>query len=162
VTKNAKIVALFAIVAVVLIILVFTGRDLVLKRQETIDCGDGPRRRIDIRDFTTQYWAYSVELEASVGDKAKISTKLTPQQFQQLSEALQNGRDFRLYVVTGYNSCAINKVQYAQLGTRFQVLDSLAREIDTLAAKALLDQEEKTKLADLIGRYGELVGNLGK
>jgi hypothetical protein len=145
-----------------LIVFVVTGRDLILKRQEMLDCGDGPRRRIDIRDFTTQYSAYSVELEASVGDKAKISTKLTPQQFQLLSEALQSAREFRLYVVAGYDSCAINAQQYAQFGNRFQALDNLAREIDTLTSKASLDQEEKAKLAALIGQYGELVGTLGK
>lgn len=145
-----------------LIVLAVIGRDVYLKRQETLDCGDGPRRRIDIRDFTTQYTAYSVELEASVGDKAKISTKLTPQQLQQLSEALQNAREFRLYVVAGYDSCAIDKTQYGQLGSRFQTIDNLAREIDALTAEPSLAEEEKTKLAALIGQYGELVGKLGK
>jgi hypothetical protein len=162
VTKQSKTVSLAVIGAVLLTVLAFVCRDVYLKRQETLDCGDGPRRRIDIRDFTTQYSAYSVELEASVADKAKISTKLSPQQLRQISEALQNAREFRLYVVAGYDSCAIDKTQYGQLGRRFQALDNLAREIDALTAKPSLAEEEKAKLAALIGQYGELVGKLGK
>jgi hypothetical protein len=148
--------------AALLVILVVVWRDVYLQRPETFDCDDGPRRKIDVRDFTTQYSAYSVELEVSVGDKAKISAKLTPQQLQQISDALQSAREFRKSVVVGYDSCAINKAQYAQLLTRFQALDGLAREIDALAAKPSLAQEEKTKLAALIGQYGDLAGKLGK
>jgi hypothetical protein len=162
VTKHAKTVLLAAIAAASLLVLALVGRDVYLKRQETLDCGDGPRRRIDIRDFTTQYSAYSVELEGSIGDKTKISMKLTPQQLQQLSDALQSAQEFRKYVVAGYDSCAINKTQYGKFGSRFQALDSLAHEIDALTAKPSLTQEEKTKLAALIDQYRELVGKLGK
>jgi hypothetical protein len=155
VTKNAKTVSLAAIMAVVLVVLVVIGRDLLLRRR-IVDCGDGPRPTIDIRDFTTQYSAYSVELEASVSDKAKIATKINPTQLQQLSEAMQNSREFRKYVVAGYNSCAVTKEQYGQYGARFQALDSLAREIENLAVRASLPPKEKEKLAELIGQYGDL------
>jgi len=68
VTKHAKTVVLVAIGALEFVILVFTGRDLILKRQETIDCGDGARRRIDIRDFTTQYSAYQYVIHVGAAD----------------------------------------------------------------------------------------------
>jgi len=161
-TKNAKLVSFAAIGALILIVIIFLGRDVFLRIfHPTFDCGDGPRRTIDIRDFTTQYSAYSVELEASVADKAKISTKLNPVQLQQLSEAMQNAREFRKYVVAGYNSCAVTKAQYIQYGARFQALDSLAREINELTGRPSLSQEEKAKLAGLISRYGELAGKRG-
>ena len=159
-TKNAKVVSLATLGAVILLVLLVVGRDMFLKRHATVDCGDGPRRTIDIRDFTTQYSGYSVELEASIGEKAKISTKLNPVQLQGLSEAAQNTRDFRKYVVAGYNSCAITKVQYGQYGARFQALDSLAHEINELMLRPSLPQKEMTKLADLIKQYGELVKTL--
>ena len=155
-TRNAKVIALAAIAAAVLVVVVVIVRDLVLRRHGTFDCGDGPRRTIDIRDFTTQYSAYSVELEASVAEKAKISTRLNPVQLQQLSEAMQNAGEFRKYVVAGYNSCAVTKTQYAQYGARFQALDSLAREINELTGKPSLTQDETSRLAALISQYGEL------
>jgi hypothetical protein len=126
----------------------------------TVDCGDGPKHIIDIRDFTTQYSAYSLELEASIADKTKISTKLSPIELQQISDATQSVREFRKYVVAGYNSCALTKAQYGQYGARFQALDNLAREISDLTAKPSLPREETAKLARLISEYGELVAKL--
>lgn len=73
-TKNAKTVTMFAIAAIVLVVLVFAGRDLWLCRQPVIHCSDGSHPTVDMRDFTTQYWAYSAKLEVTVSDKAKIST----------------------------------------------------------------------------------------
>jgi hypothetical protein len=161
VNKNAKVVSITAIVALILIIAIFVGRDLFLRRQKCFDCGDGKRCMIDARDFTTKYFAYSLELEASLGNKAKLSTKLNPVQLQQLSEAMQSARDFRQYVVAGYNSCAVSKAQYGQYGARFQALDSLAREINGLTGKSSLSQDESARLASLISQYGELVHKLG-
>lgn len=160
-TKNARTVSLVAIGAVILVILVLIGRDMSLGRQKALDCGDGPRRAIDIRDFTTQYSAYSVELEASIGERGKLSTKLNPVQLQQASEAMQSAREFRKYVVAGYNSCAITKAQYGQYGAKFQALDNLAREINELVSKPVLPKEETKRLADLIKQYGDMVKSLG-
>jgi len=161
VTKNAKVVTLAAIAAAFLIVILVIGRDIFLRPHGSQDCGDGPRATIDVRDFTTQYSAYSLELEASVGDKAKISTKLNPTQQQQMSEAIQSAREFRKYVVAGYNSCAVTKAQYSQYGGRFQALDSLAHEINELTTKPSLSPEEMKKLAGLIGQYGDLARKLG-
>jgi hypothetical protein len=158
VTKNTKVVLLVAMILVFLVVIIFIGRDLLFHR--TFDCGDGPRRTIDIKSFTTQYSAYAVELEVNVADKAKISTKLNPVQLQQLSEAIQHVRLFWQSVVAGYNSCAINKTQYAQYGARFQVLENLAREINELTRISSLSQKETAKLATLIKEYGELAWKL--
>lgn len=155
-TKNVKSVTQCAIAVVALLVLAVVGRDIYLRTQRTHDCGDGPRPTIDIRDFTTRYSAYSLELEASIADKARISTKLTPNIVQQLSEATQNARDLRQYIVAGYNSCAVTKAQYAQSENRFQALDSLAREINELTGKPSLSPQEATTVNRLIKQYGEL------
>lgn len=160
-SRNAKWVVLAVIAAVVVVVVFFIARDIFLGRHAPFDCGDGPRRTIDIRDFTTQYSAYSLELEASVADKARISTKVNPIQLQQLSEAIQNARDFRQYVVAGYNSCAVTKAQYAQYGARFQALDNLAREINQLTASPSSSQGEMAKLGALISQYGQLARKQG-
>ena len=138
-------------VAVLVIALGWLGRDFILKRGETFDCGpDDIRLRIDMRDFTTRYWAYSVEFEASLVDRGKLVTKLEPPQSQQLSEAMQQGRDFLQFVVAGYNSCAIGKAQYASFGGKFQALDGLARQIDKFVGH---EPADKARLAELVRQY---------
>lgn len=159
--KNAKVVSVIAILAVVVVVCIYFGSDLVKGQRRCFDCEDGQRCTIDMRQFTTQYSAYSVELEASVNDKAKISAKIDPVQVQKLSEATQSAREFRQYVVAGFNSCAITKTQYGQFGARFQAMDNLAREIDELTAKPSLSEDEHARLANLIDRYGDLAGKLG-
>jgi hypothetical protein len=114
-----------------------------------------------MRDFTTQYWAYSARLEASVADKAKVSTQLDPKTLGEVSQGLQEAREFRKYIVAGYNSCAITQAQYARFGSQFHALDGLAQEIDSLISKPSLAPEEKLKLAGLISQYGDLTRKLG-
>jgi hypothetical protein len=154
-------ISLAVIAAVIVVVVIVMGRDMVLRRQHEFECGDGPRRTIDIRDFTTQYSGYSVELESTVMDKAKISTKVAPVQLQQLSEALQNSQEFRKFVVAGYNSCAITKTEYSQYGARFQALDALAREINQLASSPSLSAEQSKNLTTLIAQFAELARKAG-
>lgn len=159
-TKSSKTVAIAAIGAAVLVTGVFVARDLLLRRS-IVRCPDASHPTIDLRDFTTRYWTYSVKLEASVADKAKVSTELEPKTLEEVSDALQEAREFRKYIVAGYNSCAITQAQYGQLETRFRALDALAREINTLLSKPALSQEESTKVAGLVGQYGDLAKQLG-
>ena len=129
--KNSKTVAIVAIAAVLLAIALYAGR------------------------------AYSAKLEASIADKVKVSADLDPKVLSQVSQALQEAREFRKYVVAGYDSCAITQAQYVQFGTRFQALDSLAQEINSLISKPSLSQEEKTRVTVLISQYGDLAHKLG-
>ena len=162
-TKNAKavLIAVILAVAILLVIAVFVVRDLRLRSSKTVTCPDGTTHpTIDMRDFTTQYWAYSAKLEASVEDKGKISAEVDPQVISQVSEGLQQAKAFRQYVVAGYNSCAITPAQYAQLGSQFYALDSVAQQIEALLSKASLTQAEKTSLADFVNQYRDLVKKL--
>jgi hypothetical protein len=160
-TKNTKTISIAAISGVIVVIVILLGRDMFLKRQSHFECGDGPRRTIDIRDFATRYSGYSVELESTVMDKAKFSTKVAPVQLQQLTEALQNAQEFRKFVVAGYNSCGMTKAQYSEYGVRFQALDALAREINQLTGSPTRSPEQDKNLASLIVQFTELARNAG-
>lgn len=150
-SKNTRIAIIVAIAAVLLVAVALLSQDFIQKRGETIDCGkEDIRRTIDLRDFTTRYWAYSVEFEASVADRGKLTSKLEPKQLQQLSEAMQQGREFRQFVVAGYNACAIAKTQYAAYGAKFQALDGIARQIDKFAGQ---EPGDKARLAELVRQY---------
>jgi hypothetical protein len=160
-TRNTKTVSLAIIASVVVMLLVLMGRDVWLRHSETLNCDDGTRHKIDLRDFSTQYSAYSLQLEASIADKASLSTKLSPVQLQQLSEAMQNAQEFRKYVVAGFNSCAVSRAQYVQLGARFQALDNVAREINELTKQTALSPDERLRVTDLIKQYRELARKVG-
>jgi hypothetical protein len=129
---------------------------MVLRAQREISCEDGLRRTIDTRQFATQYWAYAIEFEASIDKKVEISSKLDPKQLVQLSEALQQANEFRKFLVAGYNSCAINKAQFAQYGAKFQTLDSISRQIDTLTSKDTLSDDDSAFLSNLVRQYVSL------
>lgn len=160
-TKNTKMISLAAIAAALIVVVIVVSRDMLLRWPHKFDCGDGPRRTIDIRDFATKYSGNSVELEANVQDKAKVSTKVGPVQLQQLTEALQNAQDFRKFVVGGYNSCGITKAQYSEYGARFQALDALAREINQLTSSPSRSPEQDKSLASLIAQFAELARKAG-
>ena len=160
-TKNTKVISLAAITAALIIVVLVMSRDMFLRRPQEFQCEDGPRRTIDMRDFATRYSGYSVELEANVQDKAKVSTKVAPVQLQQLTEALQNTQEFRKFVVAGYNSCGITKAQYSEYGARFQALDALAREINQLTASPSLSAEQSKNLTTLIAQFAELAQKAG-
>jgi hypothetical protein len=161
VSKNSKTIWLACIGAVVLVTIVWVGRDLFLTRSGNLECDDGPRKTIDIRDFITQYSAYSVELEAAVDDK-KLSAKFDPVQLQQLSESLEHANGFRKFLVAGYNACAVSKKQYTEYGATFQAMDSLSRQINTTSAKPELNPQEKTELANLLNQYVKLSQQLAQ
>jgi hypothetical protein len=161
VTKKTRTISLAVLSAGLLIVLIVVVRDVLLRQQSAFECGDGPRRTIDMRDFTTKYSGYSVELEANVQDKASLSTKVAPVQLQQLTEALQNAQEFRKFVVAGYNSCGITKAQYSEYGARFQALDALAREINQLTGSPIRSPEQDKSLASLIVQFSELARRSG-
>jgi hypothetical protein len=149
------------IAAAVLLAVLFLARDMLLRRGSTVDCPEGPRRTIDMRAFQTRYSAYSVSFEAKLSDKGELSGKVDPVQLTQLSESAQQAAEFRKFLVAGYNSCAVSSQQFAAAGTRFQTLDGLARQIDTLAKKSTLAAAEQTQLSALVAEYVRNAAKLG-
>ena len=154
-SKNSKTIWLVSIIAMFLLVILWVGRGLYLSKSRDIECDDGRRKTIDIRDFITQYSAYSVELEGAVSDK-KLTAKLNPVQLQQLSESLQHANEFRKFLVAGYNACAVSKKQYSDYGATFQAMDSLSRQINTALSKPELNAQERTDLANLVKQYVNL------
>ena len=152
---------LFAMIGAVLVCAAgWLIRDLYLRSGSTFDCGDGPRGKIDLRDFVSRYSSWSVSFEAEAQGKGKIGAKLEPTQAQQLSEAVQQAAEFRKYVVAGYNACAITKDQYARFGVRFQTLDALERRIAQVTAKQSLTAADRSQLQQLVAEFTEVSRNL--
>jgi hypothetical protein len=158
--KNARIVVVSSLAALVVLAGLWVFRDLFRGASAEIQCDDGARRTIDLREFSTQYWAYAVDFEASIQDVTKVSGKLEPRQLQELNAAQQQANEYRKYVVAGFNSCAISKAQYLEQVTRFQALDSVARQIDGLLDRSALDPAGRKSLAELVERYTAMAQGL--
>jgi len=156
-SKNVTIVFIVAVVFVTLII-VLTRHWRV---STTRSCDDGIRNTIDIADFTTNYFAYSVELSAQLDGKTKFEGKISPVQLQQLSESLQSANEFRKALVAGYNACAISKSQYATYLHTFQALDGLSRQIATRGQAQPLTEADRDALKHLVNEYIRTAQTLG-
>jgi hypothetical protein len=148
---------LVGILAVVTIL--YVSRDLYLKSHQ-IACADGPRRTIDIRDFTMRYSAYSLKFEAAVENKGKLSGELDPVQLQSLTEATQQANEFRKFLVAGYNSCAVSQQDLGKFAIRFQALDGVARQISSLSSAETRDEAKKRALVELVAEYRRIVQEL--
>jgi hypothetical protein len=162
--KNTKIVILTGILALFIVVLVSIWRAREKDLPRTVDCGpaEGVHHVINERQFATQYTGYTLTLEGELKDKAKFSAKLGESQFQQLSDALQQGNEFRKALVAGYNACAISKDQYSKQVPQFQAIDSIASQINVYTAKHTLKGVEQQQLQQLIQEYVELTNRLAR
>jgi len=131
----------------------FFARDLILRGGTTVSCPDGPHHTIDLREFQTQYSAYSVSLEANVAGHTALSGRLDPVQLTQISEASQQAAELRKSLVASYNACIITAKEFAAISARYQTLDSLARQIDQLTRQPTLNPTEQAALTTLVDQY---------
>ena len=159
--KNLKTVAIVAIAAALVIVVIWVVRDVIVHHQIVRNCPDGSHPTIDTREFTTRYWVYSAKLDASVGEKAKISAQLDPKLLVQVSEALQEANELRHYIVVGYNSCAVSQKEFSQIEARFEAMESLAHDIDAILSKPSLTGDEAARFQRLINQYAELARRSG-
>jgi hypothetical protein len=150
ISTNARWIA---IVAPTVVIVVWMSLPPSTKPLPEIQCSDGPRRLVDATQFATQYWAYSVKLEGSLANKAKISTEIEPKQLQQLSEAMQQGNEFRKWLVNSYNACALLQADYKTYGISFQAMDQTARNIQEVLDRGVNTDAERSSLTALVNTY---------
>ncbi len=150
---NVRWIAIVAILAFTVLILVWMSHPASTKPLAEIQCSDGPRRLIDATQFATQYWAYSIKLEASLANKATTSTAIEPKQLQQLSEAMQQGNEFRKWLVNSYNACALPQADYMTYGVNFQAMDQTARNIQQALDRGMKTEAERSTLAALVNTY---------
>jgi hypothetical protein len=153
ITKKVWLGIAGVIAGIIILSIVLSARDIYLASPRSVNCDDGQRQQIDMRNFATTYYGYALQFEASFGSEAKLSGKLDPKLLHELSESMQATNDFLKYLVAGYNSCAISKLQYANYGMKYQAMDSITRQIDTLAQASSSGLTDRKRLADLVQEY---------
>jgi hypothetical protein len=159
-SKQAWLLAAVGVALTIALLLFLRDRHLT---DSTVNCGDpeGARPRIDLRQFETNYSSYSVSLEAEVVGKGTLRTKVEPTLLQKLTESIQTGQEFRKALVAGYDACAVTKMSYQSAILRYQTLDGLARQIQSLGSKSNLSASERNSLSTLINEYIRISQNLG-
>jgi hypothetical protein len=157
ISANARTVAIAAILAFIVLIIVWIYRPQPVKPLGQVSCPDGSSHPlIDAEKFDTQYWAYSIKLEASLSEKAQLSAALEPKVLQQLSEALQQGNEFRKWLVYSYNACAIPQKEYDDYGISFQGMDNAARNLQEAIEKGVRTAADRAGIAALAKTYVQL------
>lgn len=147
---SRTLVIIVVIVALSVLAFILIGR---WRQSKSLACDDGERQTIDMNDFATHYFSYGMEWQAEIKDQAKFAGKLAPVQLQQMSDSLQSANEFRKTLVAAYNSCVIKKADFQKFANRFQVLDGLAREINSLTNKANLTASEERQLQKMADQY---------
>jgi hypothetical protein len=158
--KTTGMVLVVAILVIGTLIVVWMYRPRRTEALGTINCSDGPRLLVDAGKFDTQYWAYSIKLEGTLNDKGKIAAAIEPKQLQQLSEAMQQGNEFRKWLVNSYNACAVTRDHYAAYGVSFQGMDNAARNIQDALERGVHSEADRASLAALVKTYLQLAQNL--
>jgi len=133
--------------------------DLFLRTGSGPICEDG-RRLIDTREFDTRYWAYNVELEATLSDKQKLTGKFELKQLEQLSESMKQANEFRKFLVHSFNACALSKADYVAYEAKFMQLDALARQINEVANRRKMSAADKEQLRVLSQQYAAVSSSL--
>jgi hypothetical protein len=96
----------------------------------------------------------------TLGAKAKLAAEIEPKQLQQLSEAMQQGNEFRKWLVNSYNASAVTRERYAAYGVSFQGMDNAARNIQETLERGVHSEADRGSLAALVKTYLQLAGNL--
>lgn len=161
ISTNARWIAIVAILSVTILCIVWIYRPASTTPLETVHCADGSSHPVaDATKFATQYWAYSVKLEGSLSNKAKIASTMEPKVLQQLSEAMQQGNAVREWLIISYNACAITQSNYDQYGWNFQKMDTVARNIQGVLDKGVQTDAERRDLSEMVDTYVHLAGGL--
>jgi hypothetical protein len=99
--------------------------------EEPIDCGDGPRYKIDMKELKIKYSSKSFEGLFGFLSKLKLGVTAEEKTLQKAAESTQQWNQLLIGLAEGYNSCAITKKQYQE------AIQSLYPSMKTDAQKML-------------------------
>jgi len=140
----------------------FVVSNLLQTQGGTIECEDGVRHRMDMRNFANEFWVYSTTLEVTLGENQLIKVNLDPKVIQQLSESMQQAKEFRKWLAASFNACGITKKQNQSYGIKYHTLDNLSNQINDLLNRDKLSEVEGGNLDRLIQEYLNISRNLTK
>lgn len=156
---NRNVVFVILLIFISGLVALGVWRDWSLMTPSSIECEDGPRQRIDVREFATQYWAYGVTFRAKIKEH-EIEGKFTPQILRRLSEAQQALETFQKWLVHSYNACIITKSRYAEYGIKYQSLNSLSQNLQKLISSSS-SQKPSPQLEAMVEEYFTLATKFG-
>ena len=142
---------------------------------ESFNCesfGDGPRYKIDVREFQIKYSGESLKANLGFISTLRIGAEMEAKTLQKADESTQQWNQLLVGLAEGYNSCAIPKKQFEEaLRSLYPGLQSDARQmvdigkalqegrqVDVQAFKRLLDQYfQKLERIAKIGDKKEII-----
>jgi hypothetical protein len=142
------------VIPAVVVILVAVFGYWLFQRNNQLPCPDGSKRvRIDSGSFATQYSANTVKLQGELRKSRTLFVELGSAQLLQMSEAVQLARLHLQALAEGYNSCAVGPEEFNESRNRFQRLEDLAGQINSLNAKENLRPGDQARLKQLTTEF---------
>jgi hypothetical protein len=154
--KSSVKIAIIIVAGVVLLVTLYFLLDFWKYRPHTIQCDDGEHQTIDFRDIQLKYSANKISLEVEVINKLKLRPEIDPQVLQTAVESTQGWDQFLKGLVVGFNSCAINKADYALILQRYKSMEDTSKNLAQLLQKRTLTQQDVETATQLIKQYSSL------
>jgi len=82
--------------------------------EDSFYCGDGPRYKIEVKEFAIKYSNKSFEGTFGFLSKLKLGVQVEDKTLQKAAESTQQWNQLLIGIAEGYNSCAITKKQYQE------------------------------------------------
>ena len=116
-----------------LLILLLTGllfSPIPALAEEPFNCGDGPRYKIDVKEFQIKYSGESLKANLGFLSNLKVGLEAEAKTLQKAAESTQNWNQLLVGLAVSYNSCAIPKKQFQEaLSTLYPGLQSDAKKM---------------------------------
>jgi len=154
--KSSVKIATIIVAGIVLLVTIYFLLDFWKYRPHTIRCDDGERQTIDYRDIQLKYSANKISLEVEVINKLKLRPEIDPQVLQIAVESTQGWDQFLKGLVAGFNSCAVNKGDYALILQRYKSMEDTSKNLSQLLQKSTLTQQDVATATQLIKQYSSL------
>lgn len=154
--KSSVKIAMIFVAGVVLLVSLYFLLDFWKYRPHTIQCADGERQTIDYRVIQLKYSANKISLEVEVMNKLKLRPEIDPQVLQIAVESTQEWDQFLKGLVAGFNSCAVNKADYALILQRYKRMEDTSKNLSQLLQKSTLTQQDVETATQLIKQYSSL------
>jgi tetratricopeptide (TPR) repeat protein len=82
--------------------------------EKPFDCGDGPRYKIEVKEFQITYSGDSLKANLGFLSRLQIGVEVEGKTLQKVAESTQQWNQLLVGLAEGYNSCAIPKKQFEE------------------------------------------------
>ncbi len=151
--KSIVKIVLIVSISIMVLYVIYASLDYLKHRSLTINCNDGVRQTIDYKDIQLQYSSNKISLDIEIMDKFKARPEIDPKILQTAAESTQNWDQFLKGLISGYNSCAVSKKDYARILETYKKIEEITKSLKEVLKKNPLTEQDVETAMKLIEQY---------